>query len=165
MRSIGVSNFSSKKLGELLEFCKIKPAMNQVELHPHLQQWELIEYCKKNDIYCTAYFPLGGAQDVKNTKAVPLMQDPVLVKLGEKYGKSSAQVMIRWAVQRGTICIPKSTNPGRILANSQVFDFELTEEDMNEIRAMDKRHRHCTGFVFLASPLTWKDLWDGENLD
>lgn len=75
------------------------------------------------------------------------------------------RLLIRWAIQRGTICIPKSTNPGRIEANSKIFDFELTEEEMKEIRSMDKRHRYCTGYIFLPSPQTWEDVWDGENID
>lgn len=96
---------------------------------------------------------------------VPLMKDPILLKIAEAHGKTSPQIMIRWAIQRGTICIPKSTNPGRIEANSKIFDFELTEEEMKEIRSMDKRHRYCTGYIFLPSPQTWEDVWDGENID
>ena len=165
VHSIGISNFSTKKIDDLLSFCTIKPAVEQVELHPHLQQWELLDYCKKHDIAVTAYFPLGGAGNVNSKDTVPLMKDPILLKIAEAHGKTSAQIMIRWAIQRGTICIPKSTNPGRIEANSQIFDFELTEEEMNEIRSMDKRHRYCNGFIFLPSPATWKDVWDGENLE
>ena len=139
--------------------------MDQVELHPHLQQWELLEYCKKNGIAVTAYYPLGGSGNVNSTTTVPLMKDPVLLKIAENHHKSSAQVMIRWAIQRGTVCIPKSSKPARIEANKDVFDFELTEEEMKEIRSLDRRHRYCGGDVFLASPLTWKDIWDGENID
>ena len=165
VHSIGVSNFSTKKLADLLSFCTIKPAMDQVELHPHLQQWELLEYCKKNGIAVTAYYPLGGSGNVNSTTTVPLMKDPVLLKIAENHHKTSAQVMIRWAIQRGTVCIPKSSKPARIDANKDVFDFELTEEEMKEIRSLDRRHRYCGGDVFLASPLTWKDIWDGENID
>ena len=139
--------------------------MDQVELHPHLQQWELLEYCKKNGIAVTAYYPLGGSGNVNSTTTVPLMKDPVLLKIAENHHKTSAQVMIRWAIQRGTVCIPKSSKPARIDANKDVFDFELTEEEMKEIRSLDRRHRYCGGDVFLASPLTWKDIWDGENID
>ena len=137
--------------------------MNQVELHPYLQQWELLEFCKEKNIAVTAYFPLGGAQSVKSQ--VPLMKHPVIEKIAAAHGKTGVQVLVRWAVQRGTICIPKSNNPDRIKANADIFDFELTEEEMAEIKAMDKRTRNCTGFIFLPSPQTWKDLWDGENIE
>ena len=108
--------------------------MDQVELHPHLQQWELLEYCKKNGIAVTAYYPLGGSGNVNSTTTVPLMKDPVLLKIAENHHKTSAQVMIRWAIQRGTVCIPKSSKPARIDANKDVFDFELTEEEMKQPR-------------------------------
>ena len=165
VHSIGISNFSSKKIEEVLSFCTIKPAVLQVELHPHLQQWELLDCCKKHGIAVTAYYPLGGAGNVNSKDTVPLMKDPILLKIAEAHGKTSPQIMIRWAIQRGTICIPKSTNPGRIEANSKIFDFELTEEEMKEIRSMDKRHRYCTGYIFLPSPQTWEDVWDGENIN
>ncbi|KAK8824548.1 hypothetical protein WA577_006945 [Blastocystis sp. JDR] len=163
--SIGVSNFSSKKLRDLLSFCKIRPAMDQVELHPHLQQWELKSFCDAHNIFLTAYFPLGGAKAVNSTTDVPLMKDPVILKIAEAHKKSGVQVLVRWAIQRGTICIPKSNNPQRIAANAQVFDFELSEEEMQAIRAMDKRHRNCTGVNFLPSPCTLTEVWDGENVD
>lgn len=165
IHSIGVSNFSSKKLGELLSICTIKPAINQVELHPHLQQWELKEFCDKNNIYLTAYYPLGGAGAVNSKTEVPLMKDPIIEKIAKSHGKTGVQVLVRWAIQRGTICIPKSNNPERIKSNADVFDFELTEEEMAEIKAMDQGKRNCTGFIFLPSPQTWKDVWDGEYLN
>ena len=139
--------------------------MDQVELHPFLQQWELKEYCDKQGIYLTAYFPLGGHSDVNNTKDVPLMKHPVIEKIATAHHKTGAQILIRWAIQRGTICIPKSSNPSRIQSNSEVFDFELSAEEMQEIRALDRKHRNCSGGFFLASPATWKDVWDGENVD
>lgn len=139
--------------------------MNQVELNPYFQQWELKEFCDKNDIRMTAYFPLGGASAVNSTTEQPLMKHPTILKIAEAHGKTGVQVLVRWAIQRGTICIPKSNNPERIQSNSQVFDFELTEEEMAEIKAMDKGMRNCTGFIFLPSPQTWKDVWDGEYVN
>ena len=139
--------------------------MDQVELHPHLQQWELKSFCDAHNIFLTAYFPLGGAKAVNSTTDVPLMKDPVILKIAEAHKKSGVQVLVRWAIQRGTICIPKSNNAQRIAANAQVFDFELSEEEMQAIRAMDKRHRNCTGGNFLPSPCTLTEVWDGENVD
>lgn len=139
--------------------------MNQVELHPHLQQWELKEYCEKNGIYLTAYYPLGGAGAVKSTTEVPLMRDPIIEKIAKAHNKTGVQVLVRWAIQRGTICIPKSNNPERIRSNADVFDFELTEDEMAEIRKMDQGKRNCTGFIFLPSPHTWHEVWDNENVN
>ena len=139
--------------------------MDQVELHPHLQQWELKDFCDKHHIFLTAYFPLGGAKSVNSTTEVPLMKDPVIVSIAEAHKKTGVQVLIRWAIQRGTICIPKSTNEARIVSNAQVFDFALTEEEMEAIRALDQHHRNCTGMSFLPSPCTLSDIWDGENVD
>ena len=94
-----------------------------------------------------------------------LMKDPVIVRIAEAHKKTGVQVLIRWAIQRGTICIPKSTNEVRIVSNAQVFDFALTEEEMEAIRALDQHHRNCTGMSFLPSPCTLSDIWDGENVD
>ena len=165
LRAIGVSNYTSKRLQLLLDRCTVKPAVNQVELHPYLQQWEVKDLLDKNGMYFMAYFPLGGADRGFPHKYASPMKDPVIARIAEEHHKTPAQIMIRWAIQRGTICIPKSTNPGRIEANSKIFDFELTEEEMKEIRSMDKRHRYCTGYIFLPSPQTWEDVWDGENID
>ena len=93
------------------------------------------------------------------------MKDPVIVRIAEAHKKTGVQVLIRWAIQRGTICIPKSTNEARIVSNAQVFDFALTEEEMEAIRALDQHHRNCTGMSFLPSPCTLSDIWDGENVD
>lgn len=139
--------------------------MDQVELHPHNQQWELKSFCDAHNIFLTAYFPLGGAKAVNSTTSVPLMNDPVIQKIAEAHKKSGVQVLIRWAIQRGTICIPKSTKPQRIASNMQVFDFELSEEEMQAIRAMDQRHRNCTGMAFLPTPCSLESVWDGENVD
>lgn len=139
--------------------------MNQVELNPYLQQWELIEFCKKNGIAVTAYFPLGGAKAVNSTTEVPLMKDPRIERIAAAHGKTGVQVLVRWAIQRGTVCIPKSNSPERIQSNGDVFDFELTEEEMNEIKQMDKGKRNCVGTAFLPSTVCWKELWDHENVN
>ena len=92
------------------------------------------------------------------------MDDPVIKAIAEKYHKTPAQILIRWAVQRGTICIPKSSRPERILENCSIYDFELSEEDMSAIKALDKGFRFAKRSFLLPSPQDWKDLWDGEYL-
>ena len=90
------------------------------------------------------------------------MEDPVIINIAKAHNKTPAQVMIRWAVQRGTICIPKSVHDDRIIENSKIYDFELTDEEMEAIRGLDKGYRFARRSFLLPSPLDWKDLWDGE---
>ena len=165
VHSIGVSNFSAKRVNDLLSFCSIKPAVNQIELHPYLQQWETKEALAKNDIYLMAYFPLGGAAHVRAGDVAGPMDDPVIKRIAENHHKSPAQIMIRWAVQRGTICIPKSVHEERIKENCNIFDFELSEEEMSEMKALDKRFRFVRIDALVPSPQTWRDIWDGEYVD
>eukprot|EP00800_Vazella_pourtalesii_P009232 TRINITY_DN23350_c0_g1_i1.p1 TRINITY_DN23350_c0_g1~~TRINITY_DN23350_c0_g1_i1.p1 ORF type:complete len:291 (+),score=43.73 TRINITY_DN23350_c0_g1_i1:28-873(+) len=125
VRSIGVSNFGIHHLEEIkLHFPKSPPSVNQVEVSPYMTRNELVEYCKSNGIVIQAYSPL--------TKRVKL-EDPPLVVIAKKYSKSTAQVLIRWSLQRGYVVLPKSANEGRIEGNAQVYDFSITEEDMTEL--------------------------------
>ena len=162
LRSIGVSNFSAKRIRDLVSVCKIKPAVNQIELHPYLQQWETKATCEEFGIYLMAYYPLGGAVSTRSTKAASPMDDPVIIKIAKAHNKTPAQVMIRWAVQRGTICIPKSVHENRIIENGQIYDFILGDKEMSEIRSLDKGYRFARRSFLLPSPMDWKDLWDGE---
>ena len=164
LRSIGVSNFSGKRIQDMLSFCTIKPAVNQVELHPYLQQWEVKKICDDAGIYLEAFYPLGGAVNTRSSSKSGAMDDPVIKAIAEKYHKTPAQILIRWAVQRGTICIPKSSRPERIMENCSIYDFELSEEDMSAIKALDKGFRFAKRSFLLPSPQDWKDLWDGEYL-
>merc|ERR1719516_899295 len=132
VKSIGVSNFNSEQIEDILKRGNIKPVTNQVECHPHLNQEKLINFCKERDITITAYSPLGSPD---RPWAKP--DDPKLKKIGEKYNKSPAQVLIRSQVQRGVIVIPKSVTPSRIDENAAVFDFALSEEDMDTITGFD----------------------------
>ena len=134
IRAIGVSNFKEHHLETLLEDSKITPAVNQVECHPLLNQEDLIRYCDNLDIAVTAWSPLGGGK-------TDLLKNPVLVKIGEKYGKNPAQIIIRWDLQRGIIVIPKSSKKERIIENMNVFDFELSPGDMSAINALNKNQR------------------------
>ncbi len=126
-RAIGVSNYGTKELAKLFEYARIKPMNNQVRYNPFHHDDELLAYCRDNDIVFTSYSPLNHGYRLK---------DPVLVAIAEKYGKTTSQVCIRWTLQKGTISIPKSTHPGRIKENADVFNFELSVEDMEKINAL-----------------------------
>lgn len=133
-RAIGVCNFTEKHLVELLRNAKIKPAVNQIELHPHLSQQSLIKYCETQGIACEAWSPLGG-------DGGKLLDDQVLKMIAGKYGKSVAQVILRWNLQNGIITIPKSIHQTRIADNARLYDFELTVDDIKTINALDQAPR------------------------
>ena len=130
-RAIGVCNFTERHFVELLRNAKIKPAVNQIELHPHLSQPALVTYCEKEGISCEAWSPLGG-------DGGKLLDDPVLKGIAGKYGKSAAQVILRWNLQNGIITIPKSIHQARIIGNANIYDFELTADDMKTIKDLDQ---------------------------
>jgi methylglyoxal/glyoxal reductase len=132
VRAIGVSNFKVHHLASILANCEIKPMVNQVEYHPRFNQRELHDFCKKNEIQLEAWSPLmqGG-----------LLDEPTLVEIANKYNKSTAQVIIRWDIQTGVVTIPKSVKPQRIAENADIFDFELSQEDMDKINALNQDKR------------------------
>lgn len=131
VRAIGVSNFQIHHLEELAKHSNIVPMVNQVEYHPLLSQEPLKKYCAEHNIPLTAWSPL-----MQGNLDLPLLQE-----LAQKYGKSPAQIVLRWDIQTGVITIPKSTTPSRIVENSEIFDFELSEEDMTRISALNKDQR------------------------
>lgn len=133
-RSIGVSNYTISHLVELLKDSQITPAVNQVEFHPFLNQIDLFEYCKKHKIQLEAYSPLAHGQKI---------EDPKIAKIAKKYGKTSAQILIRWAIEQNIVVIPKSVKKERIVENSQVFDFKISDEDMNTLNGLDENFRTC----------------------
>ncbi|XP_078112242.1 aldo-keto reductase family 1 member D1-like isoform X2 [Sander vitreus] len=124
----------------------------EVECHPYFTQPKLLEYCRQNDIVIVGYCPIGSSRDVSwvNVKCPPLLEDELLLSIGKKYNKSTAQVALRFNAQRGVVVIPKSFSPERIKHNFQIFDFSLTEEEMKAIEALNKNIR----FVEL---LMWSD--------
>ncbi|TKA68674.1 hypothetical protein B0A55_08905 [Friedmanniomyces simplex] len=127
-KSIGVSNYGIGHIEDMKSYAKVwPPAVNQLELHPWLQQREVVEYCHKNGIVVEAYCPL-----VRNQKA----DDPTLNDIAKKHGKTTAQVLVRYCVDKGWSPLPKSDNPGRIAQNADVFDFQLGKEDMEKLDAM-----------------------------
>ncbi|XP_055469177.1 1,5-anhydro-D-fructose reductase isoform X2 [Psammomys obesus] len=141
VKHIGVSNFNHEQLERLLNKpgLRVKPITNQIECHPYLNQKNLIAFCLENNVSVTAYRPLGGS-----SKGVDLMDHPVIQKIAKKHGKSCAQILIRFLIQRNLIVIPKSVTPSRIRENIQVFDFELTEKDMEELFSLNKNFRLVT---------------------
>jgi methylglyoxal/glyoxal reductase len=132
IRAIGVSNFTPCHLKLLMENSRIKPMVNQVEFHPELVQPELLEFCKKNRIQLEAWRPIMKGR----VNEIALLQE-----LAVKYGKSPVQVVLRWDLQKGVVTIPKSVTPERIISNTNIFDFELTEEDVARIDKLDKNVR------------------------
>ena len=131
-RSIGVSNFFRHHLEELLSGASVKPMVNQMECHPYLIQQDLIDFCVSHDIRYEAWSPImkGGVLSI-----------PEIVKIGEKYGKNAVQVVLRWNLQKGIVTIPKSVNKERIIQNAAIFDFSLTDEDIQIIDGLDQNHR------------------------
>ncbi|MEC0393122.1 glyoxal/methylglyoxal reductase [Bacillus subtilis] len=132
IRAIGVSNFQVHHLEELLKDAEIKPMVNQVEFHPRLTQKELRDYCKAQGIQLEAWSPLMQGQ---------LLDNEVLTQIAEKHNKSVAQVILRWDLQHEIVTIPKSIKEHRIIENADIFDFELSQEDMDKIDALNKDER------------------------
>jgi len=127
IRDIGVSNFNVKHLEELREAGFEVPAVNQIELHPFFQQKPIVDYCKKHGILVSAYCPLVRAA----------FDNPVLQEVSKKNNKNPPQVLVRWSLQRGFIPLPKSSKPERVVSNADVYDFELSAEDMAKLDALD----------------------------
>jgi 2,5-diketo-D-gluconate reductase A len=131
-RAIGVSNFVEAHLQRVIDETGVTPAINQVELHPYLQQASLREFHAKHGIVTEAWSPLAQGA---------LLDDPVVVKIADAHGKTPAQVVLRWHVQIGNVVIPKSVTPERIRANIEVFDFELGDDELAAIEGLDRGHR------------------------
>jgi alcohol dehydrogenase (NADP+) len=167
VRAIGCSNMSAKKLTDLLAGARIKPAVNQVESHPFLAQTKLKAWCERHGIVLTAYSPLGSpdrpARLIEEGDPAPLF-DPIIAAVAGRYNKAPAQILIKWAIQRGTVVIPKSVTPARIADNFAVTDFTLSEADLAEISALDKGQRLIKGHPWLLEGQKWTDLWD-EDFD
>ena len=135
VKAIGLSNFTPEQIREILDICEVKPAVLQTEVHPYSQEKELKEFLAGEGMVVQAWYPLGHGDKA-------LIQEPLFTELGKKYGKSSAQIILRWHIQSGNIVIPGSKNPEHIKSNLDLFDFALTDEEMSEIAAMDKQKRY-----------------------
>ncbi|KAF0890280.1 hypothetical protein E2562_002693 [Oryza meyeriana var. granulata] len=130
-KMIGVSNFTTKKLQELLAFAKIPPTVNQVELNPVWQQKKLMEFCKEKGIHVTAYHPLGGQR--RTSTVNPVLHSDVLKEIAEAKGKSVAQISLRWIYEQGASMVTTSTKRDRLKENIEIFDWQLSDEDRLKI--------------------------------
>lgn len=137
VRAIGLSNFAAVQIQEILNICEVKPVILQTEVHPYSQEQELKEFLAKENMVIQAWYPLGHGDKT-------LIQEPVFSRLAEKYGKSNAQIILRWHIQAGNVVIPGSKNPDHIRANFDLFDFSLDDVEMAEIAALNKNKRYYT---------------------
>ena len=137
VRAIGLSNFTPEQVQEILDICEVKPAVLQTEVHPYSQEKELKAFLDKEGIVIQAWYPLGHGDKA-------LIQEPLFTEFGKKYGKSNAQIILRWHIQAGNIVIPGSKNPAHIKENFNLFDFALTDDEMAKITALDKQKRYYT---------------------
>ncbi|HJA93549.1 MAG TPA: aldo/keto reductase [Candidatus Eisenbergiella merdipullorum] len=137
VRAIGLSNFTPEQIKEVLDMCEVKPAVLQTEVHPYSQEKELKKFLAKEGIVIQAWYPLGHGDKA-------LREEPLFTELGKKYGKSNSQIILRWHIQDGNIVIPGSKNLQHIKDNLDLFDFSLTEGEMAQIVAMDKKKRYYT---------------------
>lgn len=162
-KHIGVSNFSVKKLKDLISKATLKPEMNQVELHPLLQQDSLLEYCKSENILVTAYSPLGSGDRSKAMKAEdePNMMDiDVLKEIARDRSATVPQVLIAWHNYRGCAAIPKSTTKDHIISNFKSADVALTDVDMQKIAKLDRNYRYINGKFFEEPSRGYNNLYD-----
>lgn len=151
VRNIGVSNFNCSLIRDLLSYARIRPAVLQIESHPHLVQSKLVRFCQNEKIAVTAFSPLGAGSYVSLNMASPeqsVLCEPRIESIAHRHGKSPAQVVLRWAVQRGTSVIPKSSRLDRITENIDLFDFELDDNEMKLVASLDRNHRYNDPGVF-----------------
>lgn len=137
VKAIGLSNFNEKQIQEILDICEVKPAVLQTEVHPYSQEKELKKFLAKEGMVIQAWYPLGHGDKT-------LQEEPLFTELGRKYGRSNAQIILRWHIQDGNIVIPGSKNPAHIKDNFNLFDFTLTDDEMEKIAALDQQKRYYT---------------------
>ncbi len=164
VRHIGVCNFNISRLTLLKQEASISPVMNQIELHPLLQQQTMVDYCKKNHIFLTAYSPLGSGDRpsrMKNKSEPLLLHNPTINKIAEKHESSPAQILISWALSRNTVVIPKSVTPERLKQNFDAEKIILDSNDMQDISNLEAGYRYVDGSFWEGpgSPYTRADLW------
>lgn len=135
VKAIGLSNFNQAQIEEILGLCQVKPAVLQTEVHPYFQEQELKSFLSKEGMVIQAWYPLGHGDKA-------LLEEPLFTELGKKYGKTNAQIILRWHIQDGNIVIPGSKNPAHIKDNFDLFNFSFTEEEMEKIAALDKNTRY-----------------------
>ena len=151
IRAIGVSNFYPQQIKECAEATGVMPMADQIEMHPYLMQYEIVDYCHENNIQLVSWSPLSAAgatrcdpkggqlANRKESENYNAMENPVIVEISKKYQKTPAQIILHWHIQNGFIAIPKSSNKERILQNMDIFDFELAEDEMHKINELTKK--------------------------
>lgn len=164
-RNIGVCNFSLAKLDDLLSQASLRPAVNQVELHPYLQQARLLAFCNEHGIRLTAYSPLGSGDrpaGLKKSGEPTLLDHPLILRIASKHKATPAQVLLAWGLARRTVVIPKSVHAGRMAENLASLELVLDQREMDEIAELDLGYRFVDGAFFTGggSPYTLKDIWD-----
>ncbi|EDQ89402.1 uncharacterized protein MONBRDRAFT_37115 [Monosiga brevicollis MX1] len=150
-KDIGISNFNCQLMTDLLSYARIKPAVNQVELHPYLTQETLVRFCKENDVVVTGYSPLGAGSYVSINSAKEeesVLTNPIVTAIAERVKRTPAQVCLRWAVQRGYTIVPKSSQESRLKENLNLFDFELADDEMKAISSLNCNRRFNNPDVF-----------------
>lgn len=158
VRAIGLSNFNARQTDDIISLAKHRPVLNQVESHPYLSQTHLLSYCQSMSVCVTAYSPLGsGDRPWASADDPSLLQDPRLGAIAQRYQKTPAQIILRWHVQRGVACIPKSVTPSRIQQNLQVFDFSLSSDDMKLISSFNRNERFIVPTVERDGKRVWRD--------
>ncbi|XP_057641123.1 aldo-keto reductase family 1 member A1 isoform X4 [Chionomys nivalis] len=158
VKALGLSNFNSRQIDDILSVASVRPAVLQVECHPYLAQNELIAHCQARGLEVTAYSPLGSSDRAWRHPNEPvLLEDPVVLALAEKHGRSPAQILLRWQVQRKVICVPKSVTPSRILQNIQVFDFTFSPEEMKQLDSLNKNWRYIVPMITMDGKMVPRD--------
>lgn len=165
VKSIGTSNMTIPKMELLLNDCKIKPVVNEMEIHPHFQQAELFDYMVSKNVLPIAYSPIGSPKRPERDRTADDtvdMEDPVVIKIAERLGIHPAVVCLKWGVQRGQVVIPFSVTPSKISSNLEgIINEHIREEEMKELATIDKKCRLIKGQVFLwEGAKGWEDLWD-----
>nr|GLL36833.1 aldose reductase [Ipomoea trifida] len=161
VRDIGVCNFTVKKLNKLLDIAKIKPSVCQMEMHPGWRNDKMLDACKDNNIHVTAYSPLGSDER-------DLVHDPMVEKVAKKLNKSPGQVLVKWAIQRGTSTIPKSNHAHRIKENISVFDWEIPKQEFEALSSIQDQRRVLDGEDMFVNKTdgpfkSVADIWDHED--
>lgn len=163
-RHIGVSNFRIGHLEEVIRSASVQPEMNQVEMHPYLQQDDLLQWCHRNGIHVTAYSPLGSGDRpaaLKKSNELSLLGNDTVVAIAVSLGCTTAQVLIRWAIERGAAVIPKSTNPERLAENLAASKLKLSPADMSALAELEAGFRYVHGefWTMEGSPYSLESLW------
>jgi aldehyde reductase len=142
VRSIGLSNFTQSEIDEILKIARIKPAVNQIELHPYFNQHEMREYCAKHNIIITSYCPLSNLKrENERDEDVSALYNPVIQEIAKSKHRTTAQIIIRWHLQNGLVVIPKTVTSERLIENSEVFDFVLSDNELRQIDHLGKTNR------------------------